>query len=108
MQGPLVGERQSSEAIATEYANAHPIYVRKTAVSLCGLVSSRLACLPGSVVRARISWKLLGVVAWFGSLMARHRLCRRNTRTIEPFAAMAIADGEVRNMLDANSARVRC
>jgi ubiquitin thioesterase protein OTUB1 len=30
-QGPLVGERQSSNAITTQYANADPIYRIKTA-----------------------------------------------------------------------------
>lgn len=30
-QGPLVGERQSSAAITTEYANADPVYRIKTA-----------------------------------------------------------------------------
>ena len=33
LQGPLVGIRQSSQAIASEYANADPVYVQKTAVS---------------------------------------------------------------------------
>jgi ubiquitin thioesterase protein OTUB1 len=33
MQGPLVGEKKSSHAIAEEYAKADPIYVAKTAVS---------------------------------------------------------------------------
>lgn len=31
LQGPMVGERQSSSAIATEYANADPVYRVKTA-----------------------------------------------------------------------------
>ncbi|KAI9791331.1 MAG: hypothetical protein M1833_001556 [Piccolia ochrophora] len=31
VEGPLVGTRQSSDAISTEYANADPIFVRKTA-----------------------------------------------------------------------------
>jgi ubiquitin thioesterase protein OTUB1 len=31
-QGPLVSERLSSSAIATEYANADPVYQAKTAV----------------------------------------------------------------------------
>lgn len=30
-QGPLVGDRQSSAAITTEYANADPVYRIKTA-----------------------------------------------------------------------------
>lgn len=33
IQGPLVGERQSSNALTTEYAAADPIYQAKTAVS---------------------------------------------------------------------------
>jgi hypothetical protein len=32
-QGPLVGEKVSSEAITTEYARADPTYVAKTMVS---------------------------------------------------------------------------
>ena len=36
LQGPLVGERQSSHAITTEYANADPVYRAKTAVSYTG------------------------------------------------------------------------
>jgi hypothetical protein len=34
LQGPLVGELKSSKALAIEYANADPAYVRKTSVQL--------------------------------------------------------------------------
>lgn len=33
VKGPLVGDLKSSKALAIEYANADPTYVRKTAVS---------------------------------------------------------------------------
>jgi len=35
LQGPLVGEKRSSQAITEEYAKADPIYVAKTSVSIC-------------------------------------------------------------------------
>lgn len=35
-QGPLVGQRQPSTAITTEYASADPVYQAKTAVSGMG------------------------------------------------------------------------
>ena len=34
LQGPLVGEKTSSQAITEEYARADPTYVAKTMVSL--------------------------------------------------------------------------
>ncbi|KAI4123970.1 MAG: hypothetical protein LQ347_005920 [Umbilicaria vellea] len=34
VEGPLVGHRQSSHAITTQYAQADPVYVRKTAVRI--------------------------------------------------------------------------
>lgn len=69
-QGPLVGQRQPSTAITIEYASADPVYQAKTTVSREPETEAQYA--------------------------DDRRPFLRNTRIIEPFAAMARADGEVR------------
>lgn len=71
-QGPLVGDMTPSHVITEQYAAADPVYVEKTLVSLCVSRS-------GSMVANR----------------APTRPCRKHTLTIDPYGAMATADGEV-------------
>lgn len=70
LQGPLVGEKRSSQAITEEYAKADPIYVAKTSVSICR--------------------RQLGP-----PLMCARRY-HRNIRIIDRSWEMAIVDGGVR------------
>ena len=87
-----MGERQSTEAIANEYADADPIFVRKTAVSFALASSLFVSAL-----------FVLGFQGRCPSIKDAHRLtmlrpvrpCLRSTPTTVPFAAMATAVGEV-------------
>lgn len=71
IQGPLVGQRQSSSNLTAEYATADPVYQAKTAVSES---QSRRAD---------------------RNKLTENRLCHRSTLTTGPCEVMAVVDGEV-------------
>ena len=73
-QGPLVGQRQPSTAITTEYASADPIFQAKTAVSEDDQTGQRE----------------------IPPLTSRLRLYHRSTLTTALSEVMDDADGEVR------------